>query len=330
MKKFSDKIKIFMKQVKIYIRLQKNYRKIAKKKSLYFYIYTMPIFGFFLSFILKFLILFNSKKLTKLISHKIFLSTIRYIDPVKREQIANSLPKYNSPIELIDNEKMIADKKLRNILDDLNEKGFCYLGKIFSKKDCEDFKNQLKDKICYNSQTEMQSDGIPLKFDSNKRPFNEKNSAYFCFDASVTLSFKPLKEFLENKNLTNVINNYLNFPSSIYNISTWYNPPSNEQHYVHRSHRDYDDFKFLGMVIYWNDIEENNGPLTFVKKSHKDKNIFEPHTKLIGEAGSVYLVDTFGLHSGSPVKQDARYTTSFRFGQYFNMASVNNGFVQTP
>ena len=123
-----------------------------------------------------------------------------------------------------------------------------------------------------------------------------------------------------------VINSYLGFSSSIYFNSTWYNQITDKLHYVHRLHRDYDDFKFLGITIYWNDVGELNAPLGFVKKSHTNPNIREPITKLTGSAGTVLITDSFALHQGSPAKKE-RYMTSLRFGKAFNAASVVNGYL---
>jgi hypothetical protein len=81
------------------------------------------------------------------------------------------------------------------------------------------------------------------------------------------------------------------------------------------------------MNIYWNDINELNGPLEYVKKSHRNKDITKPSTLLIGSAGTVTITDNFGLHRGNQVKEKVRYITQIRFGQYFNSASVSNGFL---
>ena len=38
-------MKIFLTQIKIYFRVLQNYKNISAKKSNYFYIYSMPLFG---------------------------------------------------------------------------------------------------------------------------------------------------------------------------------------------------------------------------------------------------------------------------------------------
>ncbi len=321
------KLEIIKKQIKIYYRMQINYRKFVKNKTIYFYIFTLPIFGFFSFLIIKLILLINSKYLMKMLSHKIFLSSIRFLQPEEKIRISNFLPEYNDYHGKIHLNNSLGDKKLDLILKELTEDGITNLGVVFSKKDCENFINHLSNKICFNSQTQMQSNGIGYQFNINKEPFNNENNSYFCFDPAISLAFKPLKDFLENSDLIKVINNYLGFHSLIYFSSTWCNPTSSETHYVHRLHRDYDDFKFLVMNIYWNDINELNGPLEYVKKSHRNKDITKPSTLLIGSAGTVTITDNFGLHRGNQVKEKVRYITQIRFGQYFNSASVSNGFL---
>ena len=89
--------------------------------------------------------------------------------------------------------------------------------------------------------------------------------------------------FLNNKKLNFIINSYLNFDWTVYGCITWYNPTSNEEHYVHRIHRDYDDYKSLGINIYWNKVDENNGALSYVKRSHNVETPTDKKDLLIGE-----------------------------------------------
>ena len=321
----TSKLAILKKQIKIYYRLQKNHQRLVENKTPYFYVFTMPIFGFFFSLIVKLLVFINSEFLMKILSHKIFLSSLRFLTPRQRLKISNLLSQYNNYDEKIELNNSLGNKKLREIYNELIEDGISNLGVVFSKQDCENFIGHLENKVCFNSQVQMQSDGIAHYFNSNKDEFNDKKNPYFCFGSDTNMSFTPLKNFLNNIDLIKIINAYLGFRSSIYLNSTWYNQITNEPHYVHRLHRDYDDFKFLGITIYWNDVSELNAPLGFVKKSHLNPNITEPVSTMTGMAGTVLITDTFALHKGNPAKKE-RYTSTIRFGKPFNLASVNNGF----
>ena len=140
-------MKTFIKQIIIYIKLHKNYRKAAKIKSLYIFIYTMPIFGFFLSFVLRAFLALNSKILNQLISHNLFLSTVRYLNPNIREKVANILPKYNSKIDKIKPRNTLANKNLGDILKELKTDGVSYLGRVFNNEECKDFRKLLENQI---------------------------------------------------------------------------------------------------------------------------------------------------------------------------------------
>ena len=287
----------------------------------------MPAFGFVFFLITKLILLTKNRSFIRILSKNIFKSSIRFLDPEDITYLSKNLPSYNNYRDNIDLDKNLFNKKLRNILDDLNEGGFSDLGVIFSKEICDNFIKHLKNKKCFNSQTQLQSNGIVYNFDLDNPMFSDGKNAYYCFEPSTTYSYRPLKDFIENKDLLSVINYYLGFSSSVYFSSSWYNPTTSENHYVQRLHRDYDDYKSLGLTIYWNKINENNGPLEYVPKSNKNKFIKGPSKLLTGLAGQVFITDNFGLHKGNKVKDGCRYTTTIRFGKYLNSSSINNGFL---
>ena len=255
------------------------------------------------------------------------------MNPEDKLRIANILPEYNTNVAPIEKDILINTKRADTILDELNDFGVSSLGKMFSDKECKAFLTLLNNKECYNNQTPLQSDGKLIKFKFDQIKFNEPSSPYYCFTPDVTMSFKPIYNLITDSPLNSIINNYLKFSSIPFNCVTWYNQPNKNKHYVHRLHRDFEDFKSLGLMIYWNEINISNGPFTYVKGSHKN---FEPiddniqKTYLTGSAGSVFLVDSFGLHQGTPLNEGFRVTTSMRFGHEFNHSSVNDGFLLTP
>lgn len=310
-------------KIKIYIRMLNNYNKMCKDKTIYFYIYSIPIFGLLSCLIIKLILSFRNKKLVNyFLNHKVYLSSIRYLTLSEKLFLSNNLNKYNSKKNFQNN--TFYKKKL----GELKLNGFCKLGKVFTDKECETFISSLIDKDTYNSQVILQSSGIKTKF----RPLNhdsKNKNAYFCFTSEVFKNFKPIKKLLNNTSFTQFINTHLNFDASIYACHTWYNPKTSENHYVHRSHRDYDDFKFVGLIIYWNKISRKNGATTYIKGSHKAKSKTESKSYLEGESGEAFLVDLSGLHSGTQVSGDFRYTTFIRFGHKFNYASVIDGFLHS-
>ena len=321
---------IFLKQIKIYFNLIKNFNKIAKIKSVYFFIFTMPIFGYIFYLFGKLIIKTNSKKfIIFFFQHKIFLSTIRFFDVESLKKISEILPAYNELNEELPNGCVINNLDGRKILKSLKENGHVSLGKVFKDSECVNLIQHLENKPCYNSQSLMQSNGVRINFYYKNIMNNTDNKAYYSFYTNITDDYKPLKQFLENKNFINLIDNYLNFKSILYSSLTWFNPPTNEDHYVYRNHRDHDDFKHLGMIIYWTNTDIESGATRIWEKSHIKDN--QTSIKNIeGPAGTVHLVDFRALHAGTNIKKKERFTTFLRFGKFFNHGTVIDGWSQTP
>ena len=319
---------MFFKKIKIYITMLKNYHNMCDKKTIYFYFYSIPFFGLFCFIFIKLILILKNKKLVNIfLSHKIFLSAIRYLNISDKIYLRDNLKKYNSgnATENFFESNSVAKKKLK----ELKLNGFCKLGKVFTDEECLSFIKSLVNKDSYDSQVILQSSGIKNKF----RPENNYNkgyqNAYFCFTPDIFLNFKPMQNLLKDKSLISLINSYLNFDASIYACHTWYNPKTKDNHYVHRLHRDYDDFKFIGLIIYWNRITKKNGATTYVKGSNVKLTKNKTKSYLEGNSGEAFLVDFSGLHSGTQVLNNYRYTTFIRFGHKFNYASVIDGFLHS-
>ena len=319
------KLEVFKKQIKIFFLLNKNYIKFVSNKSMYFYFFTIPVFGYFFYLILRLIVLINSKNLNKYLSHKIFFSSLRYVKVEEKIKISNLMHEYNSFNENIDLNKFLGNKKISKILEELNSDGISNLGVLFSKQQCTDFIDFLENKTYYNSQTVLQSDGNPYIFNKNQK--NLKSNSYLRFAPDINNSFEPLRNLTQNEDLNKLINSYLNFKSSIYFNTTWYNAPNSDIHYVHRLHRDYDDWKFLVISIYWNDVDEKSAPLGFIKESHKNSNCQNQETKVIGPAGTVIIGDYFAFHKGN-FGEKYRYVSTIRYGKSFNYSSVICGFLE--
>ena len=320
----------FFKQVRIYFRLLHNYQKIARKKSFYFYVYSMPIFGFPFFLVSKIILKIKSNCLTNFfLEMRIFKSALRFLSGKERYYIANTLSSYNT---LNNNvlKNIELDEETKNKIKQLKEDGYCSLGKIFSNEECDNFIKYLQNKDCYNSQTPMQSDGKIIKFQPRNNIF--PSLPYFVFLPETSLSFTPVQKLLNDKKIQSIINSYLNFHWKIYCCMTWYNPKTSKVHYNNRLHRDTDDYKFLTLFVYWTKVSKSNGSISFVPKSHKldiddlkNNEIF-----LEGDRGSVFMVDFNGWHAGNRVLEGCRYVTQIRFGKDDTCGSIVDGFIQAP
>ena len=181
---------IFFQQVRIYFRLLSNYRKLTVKRSFYFYIYSLPLFGIPFYFLTKLALLIKSDLLIKLfLESRISKSGIRYLSSRERHYIANTLKSYNT-LSYESKAKDALDVGVQAKVTQLNDKGYCSLGKMFSDEECRNFIWSLRNKVCFNSQTAMQSDGIARSFSL------DSSSTHNVFMPEATLSFLPFKHLL--------------------------------------------------------------------------------------------------------------------------------------
>ena len=290
----------------------------------------MPLFGFFVYLFGSLLLKLNYKKLIVFFfDKKIFLSSIRFFDIETLKKVSQFLPRYNLINEKLKSECVINNISGEEILNNIKTNGYASLGRVFTNEECTNLIQYLENKSCYNSQTAMQGTGVKINFKSENVMNGNNSSAYYVFDSNIIYHYKPLKKFLENKNLNDLINNYLNFKSSIYSSVTWFNPPTKEQHYVYRLHRDHDDFKFIGLMIYWTKTDISSGATCIVEKSHI-KNNQTSEKYLEGSAGTIYLVDFSALHAGTKIENNPRITTFLRYGKSFNHCTVVDCWHGTP
>ena len=140
-----------------------------------------------------------------------------------------------------------------------------------------------------------------------------------------------LKEFLLSKSMINLVKSYLNSNDFSINASFFISNPlqiSEEEKYKNAQyfHWDNDFKKFFKLYIYLTDVDENSGPHIFIPRTHKkklpehklcrlysDKQIYSSYKdsrKFIGEAGSLFFTDSYGLHKAETPKSKSRRNRS--------------------
>jgi ectoine hydroxylase-related dioxygenase (phytanoyl-CoA dioxygenase family) len=290
----------------------------------------MPIFGIPFFLVSKIILKIKNKYLTNFFFEMpIFKSAIRFLSGKERYYIANTLSSYNTlSNNALENIKL--DEETTDKIKQLNKNGYCNLGKIFSDEECDNFIKSLENKNCFNSQTPMQSNGKIIKFQPRNNSFS--NLPYYVFLPETSFSFFPIQKLLNDKKIKSIINSYLNFHWKIYCCMTWYNPETSENHYVHNLHRDTDDYRYLGLFIYWNKVTKSNGSTSFIPKSHKQDIDDLKNNEIFVECdkGTGILADLNAWHAGNKVLKGCRYVTNIRFGKDNTYASVVDGSVLTP
>ena len=96
------------------------------------------------------------------------------------------------------------------------------------------------------------------------------------------------------------------------------------RHPVTDMHRDFDDFHWITMFVYWTNVSKNNGATSIISGSHRSTKTSGKEIYLEGKAGSVFLTDNLAYHSGNKNLKNDRIITAMRFGKALNPASYIN------
>lgn len=151
---------------------------------------------------------------------------------------------------------------------------------------------------------------------------------YFSLPPDDPVILDTLRKYLASGEIFRIAEDYLGFRPCIYSINTMLTLPSEVSHPVCQLHRDLDDFHFLVLFIYWTAVTAENGATYFIPETHSrdidqsccsDLGVF-----LEGKAGSAFLADTIGFHSGNPNLKSPRVVTWVRFGRASNYSSFHN------
>jgi hypothetical protein len=178
----------------------------------------------------------------------------------------------------------------------------------------------------YRAQVPMQSDGVLRSFsDELARP----QSRYMSFTPAVSLACPPVASLVTDARFAAIAEEYLGFRSSLFSVNTYATLTGTADHYVMRWHRDPDDFRALAFFVTWTPATASDGATVYVPGSHVSATVGVEHaTHLEGEAGTVYAIDTFGLHAGNRRVDDMRLVTWFRYGRIPNTTAFQDGWQQ--
>src|SRR5581483_3545603 len=143
---------------------------------------------------------------------------------------------------------------------------------------------------------------------------------YFSFTPDVSVGCPAVAALLRHPVFLRMARQYLGGQPRVYSINTMLTVPSASKHQVTTVHRDFDDYKQLTFFIYWTATGPKNGATYFVPRSHVEPQARDSGIFLEGRAGSVFALDTFGLHRGNDQVEVPRLTTWIRFGHLPNFA----------
>ena len=253
---------------------------------------------------------------------------------------------YRKTDEIIDSSNFQYPIKKNKILKDLTERGYSdefNINKSLGENLLTEILQNLKSSqiIFKNRNKEIKQ----LTF-SNKLDVEQylKSNQVHMIKSSIDLKKATLlAQIFKNDFFISLAKDYLNddrvtiapyfFISAANNITDV--NPSNINPLLSLSaqefHFDVDFKKFFKIFIYFSDVvDESNGCHIYIPNTHREKkteymitsrfNTAEIELKytpklFLGEAGTMFITDTFGIHKGTPVTKNTRLALIFEYGK---------------
>ena len=166
-----------------------------------------------------------------------------------------------------------------------------------------------------------------------------KNKKAFRVDllAQAISAHHPLVKVALDAKLLEIVAGYLGMWPCLHSIGAWLNYPTNAAATSSQLwHHDPEDLKIIKAFIYLEDVGEENGPFTYIPRTHpfgadvieaaKQKtkerlednqisNVFAPHAWRVctGPANTMILADTVGYHRGGKPTSGQRILVTFTY-----------------
>ena len=244
--------------------------------------------------------------------------------------------------------------KFKNIVEDLNLNGHSNIYKLD-----KDFKKDLLQLALQSENFDLNKINHSKNIDQLKKGKNEDIESYILRLRNIGISrltttinlneSNKLTEFITAPEILNLARKYLNTDKISINATFFISNSleiSEQEKYKNAQyfHWDNDFTKFFKMYIYLSDVDLDNGPHVFVPGTHKhkkfsnklcrlysDKDITNNYSKVkkfIGNFGSVFFVDGYGIHKGELPKKKYRLMMNIHFGRGKILYSKDDKYIE--
>lgn len=215
-------------------------------------------------------------------------------------------------------------------VSELQLQGIASLGQLLDIEKCQELRKYFETKPVYDPYRVHLPEFLPL----NESARFEKSHIAHHQPADV-LSAPYIIDLINSDKLLRIASDFLGCKPTVQYIAVWwsYNVKTGAQE-AEFFHRDVDDWRFLKLFIYLDDVLAENGPHVYVKNSSKSSKLTmirrfsdeevlasfgeDNINHMTGSAGQAFLEDTFGIHKGQPVQNGRRIILQAVYG-YANL-----------
>lgn len=223
------------------------------------------------------------------------------------------------------NEKIPYEVKADDRIRQLNHDGIISIN-TFDENQIADIVNDLKTKQVYNAH-------VPYGDEQKRNLDDARNYAFGCYELVDLLTCPHVMKMALDEGLLNLAANYLGCTPTLYSVNSWWSFPNKGVAGTQRYHRDYDDYNFLAVFVYFTEVTLTNGVHCYIKHTHDSdvlasvlgKRLEDPLSScetdlkpyeqvLLGKAGTSFMSDTYGIHRSMPLTDGDRLVMWVRYG----------------
>lgn len=220
------------------------------------------------------------------------------------------------------------------VVNELESKGYVVLKEVIGKEILDEILEFTRHARATVRRTDDgETRGERVKFD-----VDNLLGVRYDYGTEEIINNHPIQKIFASDYFINIAREYLGVEPRLDEVGLWwsanfYDRP--EDHSAQFFHFDLDRFKWLKIFVYLTDVGVENGPHEFVSGSHKvdglpksirdkgyarldDQEVIDLYgqehlVKMVGEAGTVIIEDTRGLHKGNRVECDPRLILQVQF-----------------
>jgi len=233
-------------------------------------------------------------------------------------------PKYDFTNEVGIFGKCSENKSLINsTVDEIKTNGFCKFGVVLDNDTCDKIINSLSP-LNYVTHQKGKITGINLE--------NPISTSHWVKDQKDIVNIKEVQQIITDPTILSICQQYLDTIPIIFQTNSWWSCKYNIKDGTHSFHQDFEDIKFIKIFLYLNDINNDNGPHVYAKKSRNNlklpNNKYKASTRvtdkfvsnnyevneITGKKGTLLFVDTNGFHKGKKLTNGHRILVQLEYG----------------